>query len=91
MTDYDNNLRGVLFKNDDKREGKQDPDYTGNCQINDAEGNEVEYWLNGWIKTSKKGTKFMSLSLKPKDERRKPKEAVIAIAETPAFDDEIPF
>jgi hypothetical protein len=93
MTDYDNNLRGVLFKNDDKREGKQDPDYTGNCEVDG-----VAYWLSAWIKESKtkknadgKPMKYMSLSLKPKDERRKPKEAVIAIAETPAFDDEIPF
>src|SRR5262249_15620592 len=24
------------------------------------------YWLSGWVKTSKKGTKFLSLSVKPK-------------------------
>lgn len=62
MADYDNNNRGVLFKNI-KKEADSHADYQGNINI---EG--VEYWLNAWLKTSTKtGDKFMSLSVKPKE------------------------
>lgn len=57
---YNNNLRGVLFKNKDKQSPKH-PDYRGNCEIDGK-----QFWLDAWIKTSKAGDKFMSLSFKPK-------------------------
>jgi hypothetical protein len=79
MTEYSNELRGVLFKND-RKEKDTHPDYKGSAEI---EG--VEYWLSAWIKTSTKG-KFMSLSFKAKDEaptdtrtlaeRKRPKDEV---------------
>ncbi len=43
MTQFDNTNRGSIWKNEKKREGKQDADFTGSINI---EG--VEYWLNGW-------------------------------------------
>jgi hypothetical protein len=46
MSDYDNKGRFSLWKNDSKREGKQDADYTGT--FTDEQGNE--YWVNGWGK-----------------------------------------
>ena len=58
---YDNNMRGVLFKNDRKKQANH-PDYTGNCEIDG-----IEMWMSAWIKEGKKG-KFMSLSFKPKEE-----------------------
>jgi uncharacterized protein (DUF736 family) len=59
---YDNELSGVLFKND-RKESPKHPDYQGNIQVKG-----VEYWLSAWIKEKKSGGgKFMSLSLKPKD------------------------
>lgn len=61
--EYDNTNRGVLFKND-RKESANHPDYKG--QI-DVDG--VEFWLSAWIKEGKNG-KFMSLSIKPKDEQR---------------------
>lgn len=58
--EFDNNNRGVLFKND--RKGKDThPDYKGSCEV---EGEE--FWLSAWIKTGQKG-KFMSLSFTAKD------------------------
>jgi hypothetical protein len=58
---YDDTDRGALFKNRDKS-GDTSPDYKG--EINVA---GVDYWLKAWIKESKAGEKYMSLSVKPKD------------------------
>jgi hypothetical protein len=60
VADYDNTNRGALFRNDDKS-GDRDPDYRGNVNVNGQ-----EFWLSAWLKTSKKGVKYMSLSIKPK-------------------------
>jgi hypothetical protein len=68
MPDYDNNMRGVLFKNDKKQSDKH-PDYKGNAEI---EG--VEYWVSAWIKTSGKGAKFMSMSFQAKEEQPAPQQ-----------------
>jgi len=60
---YDNTNRGALFRNDDKaKDDARDYDYSGSINIAG-----VDYWLSGWVKTSKKGTKFLSPSVKPKD------------------------
>lgn len=57
--EYDNNMRGVLFKNKDKASDKH-PDYKGQGEI---DGKQV--WVDAWIKTPKAGgDKFMSLSFK---------------------------
>ena len=61
MQEYDNELRGVLFKNDRKENDRQ-PDYKGSCQV----GN-VEYWMSAWIKDGRNG-KFMSFAFTPKQE-----------------------
>lgn len=47
---------GALFKND-KKESEKQPDYRGECVVN---GKELA--VSAWIKTSAKGTKYMSLS-----------------------------
>ncbi len=60
MSQYDNTNRGVLFKNEDKYE-ETHADYRGNINIDGK-----EFWLDAWIRTSKAGKKFMSLSVKPK-------------------------
>jgi len=58
---YDNELRGVLFKNN-KRTHEKQPEYTGSTQVNGQ-----EFWLSAWVKESKNGQKFFSLSLTPKE------------------------
>jgi hypothetical protein len=74
---YDNELKGVLFKNNEKS-NDEDRDYSGGATVNGR-----EYWLSGWKKRSKSGTPFLSLSFKAKD-GGKPKAK-------PTFDDEIDF
>jgi uncharacterized protein (DUF736 family) len=60
MTEYDNNMRGVLFRNEDKESDKH-PDYKGQGEVD-----RKPVWISAWIKTSKKGSKFMSLSFQYK-------------------------
>jgi hypothetical protein len=63
--DYDNTNRGALFNERDKKTKDEDRDYGGSINVDGT-----EYWLSAWIKTSKKtGQKFMSLSIKPKQDK----------------------
>ena len=83
--DYDNTNSGALFKND-KKETEKHPDYKGSVNVGGT-----EYWLSAWIKTSKQGTKFMSLSVKPRDEapqRQAPRQAAGGFDDMP---DDVPF
>lgn len=61
--EYDNTDRGVLFKND-RKEQDNHPDYKGSLNVGG-----VEFWLSAWIKQGEKG-KFMSLSVKPKEQKQ---------------------
>lgn len=61
MTDFDNTNSGALFKNAQKATEKH-PDYKGTINVNGQ-----EFWLSSWLKTSKQGDKYMSLSVQPKD------------------------
>lgn len=40
---YDNTNRGSIWKNERKREGKQDADFTGTLNVDGK-----EYWVNAW-------------------------------------------
>jgi hypothetical protein len=64
MTDFDNTNRGVLFNNDKKAPGSNQPDRTGTLNV---EG--VEYFFDGWIKKSAAGAPFLSVSVKRKDKQ----------------------
>jgi uncharacterized protein (DUF736 family) len=92
---------GVLFKNE-KREGRQDPDYRGSALVDGK-----EYWLSAWINTAKKdNSKYMAIKLKAKEEARAPvqnefekryppTEAAPKTTQAPPpesdFNDDIPF
>lgn len=66
MSNYDNNLTGALFKVDQKKSDRH-PDYNGSCEINGT-----EFWVSGWIKQSKAGKAFMSLSFTAKEQQQAP-------------------
>ena len=81
--EYDNTNRGALFRNDDKDQNDdKDRDYNGTL---DVEG--TEYWISGWVRTSKNGKKYLSLSVKPKQE----KPAASKASRADEFDDSVPF
>jgi len=82
MTDtYDNS--GALFRNDRKTEDRH-PDHTGSITIDGK-----AYWLSAWVKTSKTGTRFFSLSVKPKDAA--PAQQTATQSKRDDFDSDIPF
>lgn len=56
MPEYDNNNRGVLFKNNEKKTDKH-PDYTGSATID----NEDKY-MSAWINESKSGKSYLKIS-----------------------------
>ncbi len=81
---------GSLFKND-KKEAEQHPDYRGSIKVAG-----VEYWLSAWIKQSKGGKKYMSLSAQSKQAVKsasyKAQDAAkVQAAAAPEFDDEWPM
>ena len=58
---YDNNMSGALFKNEDKQQDSH-PDYRGNAEIDGK-----QFWVDAWIATAKQsGKKYMRLRFKPK-------------------------
>src|SRR5262249_4316337 len=63
--EYDNTNKGALFRNDDKDPNDdRDRDYNGTL---DVEG--TEYCISGWVRTSKNGKKYLSRSVKPKQDK----------------------
>ena len=82
--EYDNRNRGVLFRVTDKQGNEKRPDYNGSLNVNG-----VNYELSGWMKVSKAGNKFMSLTI------REPfkKTTKVATPTVEPFEDdlEVPF
>ena len=83
--EYDNTNRGVLFRND-KKESEKHPDFTGSIDVGG-----VDHYLSAWVKESKQGKKFFSISIKPKNDVAAPaiQKAKQAVEED--FEDDIPF
>ena len=75
---------GSVFKNDRKREGKKDADYTGSINVDG-----VEYWINGWLKKSDDKPSWLSLSVSPKEKKASTKEQATSFDDDDL--DEIPF
>lgn len=91
---YDNTNSGILSRNE-RKEKDTHPDFKGSINI---EG--VEYWLSGWVKEGRDGTKmagkkFFSLSAQIK-EGQTPAAAPAAAPRpaprpVPVEDSDIPF
>jgi hypothetical protein len=76
-------MSGVLFRNDRRRDGKQDPNLQGSCTIDGR-----RYWISAWTNTvqrgERRGEKYVALSFRPAEER--PERDLAA-----GRDDDIPF
>lgn len=83
--EYDNTNRGVLFRNDKKQTDKQ-PDFRGEINI---EGEDR--WLSAWVKESKEGKKYFSISSQRKEGEPSKSGAKPRQAETIEFAEDIPF
>jgi uncharacterized protein (DUF736 family) len=82
---YDNNMRGVLFKNE-KRGNEKAPDYRGSAVIDNIDLN-----ISAWIKrSSKTGDAFISLKFEPKQAAR-PKTMAEQNPEKFNDDEDLPF
>jgi hypothetical protein len=88
MSQYDNNMQGVLFKND-KRESDSHPHAKGSAEING-----VEYWVSAWTNTDKNGNKYQKLKFTPKEEtnqRGRQQARQVVDSGGGDFDDDLPF
>ena len=84
---WDNNLKGVLFKNIKDKDAS--PDYKGQCELGG-----IEYWIAGWMNMSKDRKPFMSLKFTAKDKVMDDlaKRSIDPVrAQQAKVDDEIPF
>ena len=85
MAEYDNNLRGALFRNE-KKEKENQPDYTGNVEV---EG--TKYNMAGWMRDAKSGKKYMSISLYIPEPKHSAAPVSAPSQTSQSMDDEIPF
>jgi hypothetical protein len=84
--EYDNTNKGVLFRNDDHTEENNQPHYRGRLNVDGT-----DLWLSAWIKTSKNGVKYMSLSVQVKDAAQSRKKPGGGSAARDDLNDSIPF
>ena len=86
MSNYDNNNRGSIWKNED-RKSETHPQFKGSAEVNG-----VEYWVSGWLRKADANPKApaMSFSFQAKEQQSAPKTA-----QAPANDfdsgEDIPF
>ncbi len=71
--DYDNTNTGAFGKNEKMREGRRDPEVTGNLREVECPHcqRKSDWWLSAWKKERREdGQPFYSVSIKPKDAPR---------------------
>lgn len=90
---FDETNRGSIWGNTKKREGKQDPDFTGSLNVDG-----IEYWVSAWKRKEGASDKAPSLSftVKPKEakadhQNERPSQGTAPRRQSADMDDEIPF
>lgn len=87
MTEYDNTNRGSIWKNEKKRPGKQDADFTGSLNVNG-----VEYWVNAWKRKEGAADKApaLSFSIRPKEDQGQQPQRAVSQRPAPGHRDQVP-
>lgn len=88
---FDDTNRGSIWKNDKRREGKQDPDFTGSLNVDGH-----DYWVSAWKRKDGASEKAPALSfaVKRKDGKSQQASTTTTQPRKPLrndMDDEIPF
>ncbi len=68
MTEYDETNRGSLWANKKKREGRQDPDFTGDF----TDGHGVKYFVDAWKRKPDANPEAPALKFKVKRKEKQP-------------------
>ena len=62
-------MSGTLFRNDRRREGKEDPHLRGSCMIGGQ-----RYWMDAWTNTlqrgERQGERYLSIKFRVDEDRR---------------------
>lgn len=84
---------GIMSRNDNKRDGKQDAEFTGSALVDGT-----DYWVSAWVNESKTkvnpdGTKrkYFKLQFKPKQQQSGRSSSRQSQQAAPDADDDIPF
>jgi uncharacterized protein (DUF736 family) len=87
MSDYDNEKRGVLFRQTDKKSEKS-PDFNGNFELDGK-----KWQISAWRKVPKSGgSEYLSLSIsEPRESSKDHDTKKEAIPEVQEPIDDIPF
>jgi adenine-specific DNA methylase len=68
---FDNRNTGALFQND-RKENDKHPDRTGSGEVACPHcGSSWQVWLSGWLRKTKDGKPFLSISLRPKEDQKR--------------------
>ena len=63
------NMSGTLFRNDRRREGREDPHLRGSCMIGGQ-----RFWMDAWTHTvqrgDRQGDKYISIKFRAGEDRR---------------------
>jgi len=87
MSGYDNNNRGSVWKNED-RKSESHPQFKGSAEVNG-----VEYWVSGWLRKADANPKApaMSFSFTVKDQQTAKSQPTVAPVNDFDADGDIPF
>lgn len=84
---YDNELKGALFKNDEKQDGDTSADYKGSATIGG-----VDYFMDAWINVAQSGRKYLSVKFKAKQKQGGSEQRQRGKQQAPRdFEDSTPF
>ena len=78
--------KGNLFRRKKEKTSETQSDYDGLLNV---EGKI--YWFNGWLNTAKDGSKYLSVSVRPREQQQQQEKLKVVGGTDADPNDEIPF